>query len=203
MTTVLDQIKAYVFQLFHEDATGHDFEHMKRVATMARKLAEEEGADSFIAEAAGWLHDVGDRKLFRDPDLALQKLTDFLSQIDLSEEQFELIDLAMKDVSFSKGKVPETLEGKIVQDADRLDAIGAIGIARTFAYGGSKGTPLFSEDQKVTNTSVQHFYDKLLHLRGKMNTNAAKKIATKRHQYMEAFLECFYDEWYMDRKEGR
>ncbi|MDL4839729.1 HD domain-containing protein [Aquibacillus rhizosphaerae] len=194
MNSKLQQIEAYVFDLFHQDSSGHDFHHMKRVANMAKKIAETEKANPFVVEAAGWLHDIGDKKLFSNPEAEKQKLHQFLVSLELSEQLIHEIDMAIRDVSFSKGRQPETIEGKIVQDADRMDAIGAIGIARTFAYGGSIGSLIHSDDE-TKGTSVQHFYDKLLLLKDLMHTSTAKSIAGQRHRVMQSFLDQFYDEW--------
>src|SRR5690625_4095151 len=120
----LKQIKQYVKNLFHSDATGHDYFHMQRVADMVRQLAREESANVFICEAAGWIHDIGDQKLFEDPDQALTEMKEFLYAIGISKEELQKIQRASKDVSFSQGRIPTTLEGKIVQDADRIDALG-------------------------------------------------------------------------------
>lgn len=190
----LNAIRAYVQAMFHEDVTGHDFFHMERVARLARDIARKENANEFICEAAGWIHDIGDHKLFANPGKAWQDGIDYLLSLDLTEVQITQISDAVKDVSFSKGKqIPDTLEGKIVQDADRMDAIGAIGIARTFAYGGANNQLIHHTDQK--NTSIQHFYDKLLKLKDFMHTSTAKEMAQQRHQFMEDFLEQFFKEW--------
>ncbi|WP_106497449.1 HD domain-containing protein [Lentibacillus sp. Marseille-P4043] len=190
----LKKIQTYVMNHFQEDTTGHDFFHMKRVAKTARMIAEQEFADLFICEAAAWLHDIGDHKLFTNPTKALQELDLFLESIGLATSNIKQIKTAMRDVSFSKGAVPTTLEGKIVQDADRIDAIGAIGIARTFAYGGAKGQFIYHDTYK-DNTSIQHFYDKLLTLKECMHTKTAKQIACERHKFMETYLEQFFREW--------
>lgn len=188
-------IRRYIANKFTNDVTGHDFFHMERVANMAKLLAISEKADTFICEMAGWVHDIGDHKLFDDPPQEMKKLNDFFHAIDLTDEQIKAINKAIQDVSFSGGhKSPETLEGKIVQDADRLDAIGAIGIARTFAYGGANHQLIDHPSQKE-GTSIQHFYDKLLLLKDKMNTDGARKIADKRHRILTHFLEQFHDEW--------
>ncbi|SDJ68363.1 HD domain-containing protein [Sediminibacillus albus] len=192
--TSLSKIEDYVMQLFQNEGTGHDYYHMKRVALMARGFAREENADTFVAEAAGWLHDIGDKKLFNDPFSAKEGMKVFLQQIGLDDEQISTIERAVADVSFSKGhKKPSTLEGQIVQDADRLDALGAVGIARTFAYGGANGQLIHSEN--TANTSIQHFYDKLLLLKDLMITAAAKKEAGIRHQFMKTYLAQFFKEW--------
>ncbi|GAA0611205.1 HD domain-containing protein [Virgibacillus siamensis] len=190
----LTAIRRYVFSIFNNDATGHDFYHMKRVADAARTIAEAENANSFICEAAAWIHDIGDGKLFADQSEAISDLRAFLLSNGVTEDETRRILQAAKDVSFRKGNIPETLEGKIVQDADRLDAIGAVGIARTFAYGGSKGQLIWNSAEK-DNSSIQHFYDKLLLLKGLMNTDSAIRIAEERHRFMEMYLEQFFSEW--------
>lgn len=192
--TQLHAIRNYVFNLFHDDATGHDFYHMERVARMAKTIAVKEGADSLICESAAWLHDIGDKKLFDNPEQAWNELHDFLTKLEINRSTIEQIYEAISDVSFSKGKTPATIEGRIVQDADRLDAIGAIGIARVFAYGGTK-EQLIYHDEKPDNTSIQHFYDKLLKLKNRMNTQTAIEIAQERHAFMKTYLDQFFVEW--------
>ncbi|MFB4169173.1 HD domain-containing protein [Virgibacillus sp. JSM 102003] len=193
-TEKLDAIRLYIYNIFSNDTSGHDYYHMKRVAKMAKTIAEQEGANQFIAEAAAWIHDVGDRKLFANSSNEINKLNEFLLTINCTSDQLKQIKAAVRDVSFSKGRIPVTQEGKIVQDADRLDAIGAIGIARTFAYGGSKEQPIWDNNTK-DNTSVQHFYDKLLTLKDLMHTSSAKEIAEERHNFMENYLNQFFQEW--------
>lgn len=187
-------IKNYVHQLFSEDPTGHDFYHMKRVAKLSKSIAHQEGANVFVAEAGGWLHDIGDVKLFANPSEAKEDMASFLHKIKIDEEIALQIINAIKDISFRNGKIPDSLEGKIIQDADRLDAIGAIGIARTFAYGGAKGQLLY-DSKNPQDTSIQHFHDKLLLLKDGMNTSFARVLAEERHAFMEEFLERFYKDW--------
>lgn len=189
----MQKIRNYVFDRFHDDATGHDFQHMKRVAETAKYIASEENSNPFICEAAAWLHDIGDSKLFANPEQAIEEMYSFLKSLFIAGEEITQIRDAIKDVSFSKGNVPTTLEGKIVQDADRIDAIGAIGIARTFAYGGAKGQPIYHEEND--NNSIQHFYDKLLKIKDLLHTSAARKLAENRHSFMEKYLDQFYKEW--------
>ncbi|GGJ85319.1 phosphohydrolase [Lentibacillus kapialis] len=189
-----EAIRDYVHTLFNDDVTGHDYYHMKRVAYMAKYLAEQEHADPSICETAGWIHDIGDRKLFTSPAEAINELNNFLQSIEYTTNEINRIHAAVEDISFSKGDMPAALEGRIVQDADRLDAIGAIGIARTFAYGAANGQLLWHEYGK-RGTSIQHFYDKLLHLKDSMNTNAAAQIAVERHRFMETYLNQFFREW--------
>ncbi|MDC3424741.1 HD domain-containing protein [Aquibacillus sp. 3ASR75-11] len=190
---IINQTEQYVYGVFQHDITGHDFYHMRRVARMAKLIAESEGGDPFVTEMAGWVHDIGDKKLFEDPKEAHKNLFRFLNEIGVGNDQIEQISLAIKDVSFSKGGIPTTLEGRMVQDADRLDAIGAIGIARTFAYGGANGQIIY--DPENQQTSIQHFYDKLLQLKWMMHTKTAKNIAEKRHQYLEDYISRFFEEW--------
>ncbi|QHE52459.1 HD domain-containing protein [Pontibacillus sp. HMF3514] len=174
---------------------------MERVANVAKGIAKKEGGDPFVAEVAGWLHDVADAKLVDNQANAVKEQKRLLESLIESKDLILSIESAMKDISFrGKHKTPETLEGKIVQDADRLDAIGAIGIARTFAYGGKAGqlihsTPTEDEKMKDNNTSIQHFYDKLLLLKDLMNTETARNMAQERHEFMQRFLEEFYSEW--------
>ncbi|MUK87313.1 HD domain-containing protein [Ornithinibacillus sp. L9] len=190
----LEKIKKYVYELFANDPTGHDFFHMKRVARLAKEIAIQENANEFICEAAAWLHDVGDPKLFTNKNKAREELVTFLQSIGLTSEQIEEIGKAMEDVSFTKGNIPVTLEGKIVQDADRIDAIGAIGIARTFAYGGANGQLIY-HDNEPDNTSVQHFYDKLFKLKDLINTSSAKQIAEERQHILVEYVNQFMNEW--------
>ncbi|MUV39821.1 uncharacterized protein JNUCC1_03705 [Lentibacillus sp. JNUCC-1] len=191
----LETIRQYVFNLFETDATGHDYHHMKRVALMAKKIAQEEQADVFMCEAAGWLHDVGDHKLFKRPAEIKEDMQKLLKNIELQTFSIDHINSIIQSVSYTSGKrIPATLEGKIVQDADRLDALGAVGIARTFAYGGFKHQPIFSDDE-TERTSMRHFYDKLFKLSDMMHTQSARELAKERHQFMEQFVEHFYKEW--------
>ncbi|MBP5594337.1 MAG: HD domain-containing protein [Pseudobutyrivibrio sp.] len=177
----------YVKTLFSGNSDGHDANHTLRVYKNVQLLLESyPEADSFISLLSALLHDVDDHKLFKTQNN--DNARNFLQENGLSEELIENICEIINSVSFSKnkGKTPRTIEGQIVQDADRLDAIGAIGIARTFAYGGRAGRSL--ED------SIQHFYDKLLLLKDEMNTEAALKIAIMRHEYMDNFLKEYCDE---------
>jgi uncharacterized protein len=193
-TMQLKAIQEYCFRLFEKDSSGHDYYHLKRVARLASQIAKVEGANQFISTAGAWLHDVGDHKLFTNPIQAIEDMEKFLKNIGLTDSSIEKIRQAIENVSFSKGKVPLTLEGKIIQDADRIDAIGAIGIARTFAYGGANGQLIY-HDTKKEGTSVQHFFDKILTLKGTLHTLGAKQEAENRHAFVEAYLEQFFKEW--------
>ncbi|MDY0396602.1 HD domain-containing protein [Virgibacillus halophilus] len=180
---------------FSTDAGGHDFYHMQRVAKLAKAIACKEHADVFVTEAAAWLHDVGDHKLFPDPERALEEMNQYLYTLDMAEEQISLINQIIAEISYSKGvRIPDSIEAKIVQDADKLDAIGAVGIARTFAYGGSKGQLMY-DSAYPENTSFQHFYDKLFNLKKMMHTTYAKQLAAERHKFLEIFAKQFLHEW--------
>ena len=184
---ITEQAKEYINKLFQNNSDGHDAAHSIRVYTNARKIAEEyPECDLTVVSLAALLHDVDDHKLF-DTANNMNART-FLKDRQVVDPIIERICEVINGVSFSKnrGRRPSTLEGQIVQDADRLDAMGAIGIARTFAYGGKVGRPL--ED------SLQHFDDKLLLLKDEMNTEVAKRIAENRHKYMEEFLAEYRDE---------
>ncbi|MFP7493842.1 HD domain-containing protein [Terribacillus saccharophilus] len=192
----LEEMERYVYTIFRKDSTGHDFYHMKRVAKMGRKIAFQEGADPFLTEAIGWMHDIGDHKLFDEPADAVAEAQAFLRRIEVDEDVIRKIFLACRNISFSKGRIPDTLEGKIIQDADRLDAIGAIGIARTFAFGGAASRMIhWPNDSK--HSSVQHFYDKLLKLKETLHTKTAVHMADSRHAFMQDFLDQFFAEWDM------
>lgn len=174
----------YVRELFAGDASGHDVEHTLRVWRLAMRIAEgETGCDPLVVALAALLHDADDHKLFQTEDNANARA--FLEREGVDAERIELICEAIRSVSFSqnRGRRPQTLEGRIVQDADRLDAMGAIGIARTFAYGGAHGRPL--------DDSAQHFHDKLLLLAGEMNTEVGRSLATERHAFLEEFLRRY------------
>lgn len=178
---------AYIQDLFRGNSGGHDAAHSLRVYRNALRIAEgEPGCDTEIVALAALLHDADDHKLFHTENNANAR--SFLTARKVAPEKIERICEAINAVSFSqnRGKRPETLEGKIVQDADRLDALGAIGIARTFAYGGEHGRSL--------DESVAHFHEKLLLLKDELNTEAARKLAEPRHAFLERFLEEYEKE---------
>lgn len=172
----------YIETLFAGNADGHDACHSIRVYKNAMRIAESyPEADVELVALASLLHDVDDHKLFQTENNYNART--FLKEKNVPEEIAEEIVRIIEAVSFSKnkGKTPDTLEGRIVQDADRLDAMGAIGIARTFAYGGRNGRSI--ED------SVKHFHDKLLLLEENLNTSEARSLAKERHEFLEQFLE--------------
>lgn len=182
--------------VFAGDASGHDFDHTLRVYHMATRLAIEEGADLQIVQLAALLHDVDDRKLSPETYEGKLRAVNFLKENGLENEKIqEIIDIISR-ISFSAQlPPPESIEGKCVRDADRLDAIGAIGIARTFAYGGSRGRRMHDPEGVDKNSSIQHFYDKLLRLKDTIHTPAGRRMAKERDRFMRQFLEQFYGEW--------
>ena len=193
--------------IFADDSSGHDFYHTMRVHDLARTICSKEGGDMDIVRLASLLHDVDDRKLFGDNGYANARR--FMDSESIDSVIQDAVCHIISQISF-KGEdtvIPDTLEGRIVQDADRMDAIGAIGIARTFAYGGSRGRQMhvpgemhregMSEVEYFANqgTSINHFHEKLLKLRDLMNTPTARVMAEHRHAYMVGFLEEFMSEW--------
>ena len=184
---IINSAKEYIKDIFKNESTGHDKEHTIRVYRNALLIAKEyPDCDLFIVEIAALLHDVDDHKLFDHPNN--ENARAFLKEQNIKEEQIERICDVINEISFSKNKdkKPSSLEAMIVQDADRLDAIGAIGVARTFAYGGRNCRPLES--------SIKHFYEKLLLLKDKMNTEVGKKLAEERHQFLINFLSEYSKE---------
>ena len=182
--------------IFAGDASGHDFDHTLRVFHMATRLATEEGADLETVQLAALLHDVDDRKLSPDTYEGKLRARNFLEENGVQEDRIVEIIHIISHISFSAQlPPPESIEGKCVQDADRLDALGAIGIARTFAFGGSRGRRLHDPEGIDPNASVQHFYDKLLRLKDSMHTSTGRRLAEQRDQYMRSFLQQFYEEW--------
>ena len=200
----------YVKELFSEDHSGHDYFHTLRVYQTAGELARKEGADLWTVQIAALLHDVDDRKLFPETCGNQGNARAFLRSWNVPEEQIESICALIRDVSYkgTDSVKPATIEGMCVQDADRLDAMGAIGIARAFAFGGNRNRlmhdPQTSPGRDLDaaayyangeGTTVNHFYEKLLLLEGMMNTPTGKRMARHRHRYMEDFLDEFFAEW--------
>ena len=190
---------------------GHDWFHIERVWKLSKKIAEKEGGNLEVIELSALLHDIADPKFHNgDETLALKISKDFLEEIQVDAELIEQVLFVIKNISFkNRAEAPENppLELQIVQDADRLDAIGAIGIARTFNFGGFKNNLMYhpeikpnlgmnkEEYKKSNGTTINHFYEKLLLLKDLMNTETAKKIASERHDFMLKFLDEFYKEW--------
>lgn len=207
---IITKAEKYVKQELGKDASGHDWWHSDRVRKLAVRIAKEEGADLFICELAALLHDVADAKLNLSEEVGLQKVDDWLMKQEVLPDVQKQVMGIIKNISFKAGRNRNkvlTLEGKVVQDADRLDAIGAIGIARTMAYAGSRGhlihvpgtsirTEMSVEEYRNhESTAIAHFYEKLLLLKNLMHTATGKRMAARRHAYMEDFLTEFYSEW--------
>ena len=205
----LEAMEQYVQRVLSSDTSGHDWSHIERVVNTTKTIAQEEGADLFICEAAALLHDVIDDKIVKDPAVALKELKEFLTSIELTYEQIDAIESIITRISFKNHKEQQelSLEGKVVQDADRLDAIGAIGIARVMCYSGSTGRPIHRPELKPReeltpeeyrngeSTAIMHFYEKLLKLKDLMNTKYGNELAKGRHEFLETYLEQFYAEW--------
>ncbi len=196
---------------FTGEGSGHDWWHIYRVWKNAKHLAKKEKADLFTVELGALLHDIADWKFHDgDEEIGPRKAREMMEKYSVDENIITHVCNIILHMGFKGGidnKPMETIEGKVVQDADRLDGIGAVGVARAFAYGGSKGRPLhtpdlppeeFTSKEAYLNSeggTINHFYEKLLKLTDLMNTKSAKKIAKKRHKYLEEFLDRFYAEW--------
>ncbi len=208
---IIESLKTKIKSQFENDSSGHDWFHIERVWRNAKAIAKKENADIFLTELGALLHDIADHKFVDDFRKESSKRTnELLSPFHLSHDTITSVQHIVLHTSFKGGigkNEMKSLEGKIVQDADKLDAIGAIGIARTFAFGGKFGHILFDPEvlsiehktlesyQKNRSHTINHFYEKLLKLKDLMHTETAKEMAKSRHSYMEAFLEQFYSEW--------
>jgi uncharacterized protein len=194
----IKQIEDFARKNLGAHDSGHDWWHLERVRNNAFQIMEAEGSgDPVIIEIAALLHDIGDSK-FKDKEAedTAELLHRFLTSLELDEKVIEEVIFINRNLSYSKGKKPESMsvEFMIVQDADRLDAIGAIGIARAFNYGGFVNNPIF-DPTGTDHSTVSHFYDKLLKLKDLMNTETGRKLADERHRFLELWLEQFYHEW--------
>lgn len=210
MKSAIKSIEKYIEEKFQNEGTGHDWFHIDRVRRLALYIQEKEGGNRGLIELAALLHDISDHK-FNGGDFEKggEETRTILEQFNVEDDLLDKIVQIVNSVSFKGNGVADnmtSLEGKIVQDADRLDAIGAIGIARTFAFGGSIGQPIYDpsiepsvhkskeEYQNRTHT-INHFYEKLLILEERMHTETAKSIAKKRTLLMRDYLNAFYSEW--------
>lgn len=216
MSELISQAKTYVKELLSGEASGHDWFHILRVYNTAKSIAHQmDGVDLEIVELGALLHDVGDHKFHGgDHTVGPKMVTEWLASHHASTEVVQKVVAIVKEISYKGAEVATPMssaEGQIVQDADRLDAIGAIGIARTFAFGGNKNRLMYDPDvppemhqdfdsyKKTTAPTINHFYEKLLLLKDRMNTPVGKKMAIERHVYMEQFLNQFYAEWNGER----
>ena len=195
MNELIETALDYVKVIFSEDYSGHDYYHTYRVLKLATEIANTEDCNIDRVKMIAILHDVDDYKLSPDTSDNLTNARNFLELHKFSKLDIESICSDISKLSFSKGIDSSllSLEGKIVQDADRLDAIGAIGIARTFAYGGANGKILYDPENNKDST-IQHFYDKLLNLGEMMNTQYARELAIDRTQFLYTFLKQFKKE---------
>lgn len=208
---VVARTEAWVREKMSGEGTGHDWWHVHRVRRMALRLARDEGADPFVVELAALLHDVADHKFHGGDETAGPRAArEWLAPLGVDAAVVEHVADIIARLSFKGAGVRTPMaspEGAVVQDADRLDAIGATGIARAFAFGGSRGRLLHDPDQapelhasfesyrSSTGSTLSHFHEKLLLLRDRMNTAAARRIADERHRYMEGFVARFLAEW--------
>lgn len=201
----------FVKDKLHGAEAGHDWFHIERVWKLSKKISQTENCNAEVVELGALLHDIADPKFHDgDEELALKISRQFLENENVSEEIIAQVLLIIKNISFkNRNEVSEnpSIELQIVQDADRLDALGAIGIARTFNFGGFKNNLMYHPDippvldqskeeyKKSTGTTINHFYEKLLLLKDLMKTETGRKMAEERHLFMLSFLEQFYKEW--------
>jgi len=210
-TQIISNTKAFVQDTLKNAEGGHDWFHILRVYNNALHILKSEEADAFVIQLASLLHDIADSKFHNgDEEIGPRVAKAFLESQSLELDIVDHVIKIIENVSYKGGHNISDFYSKeldIVQDADRLDAIGAIGIARTFNFGGFKNNPIYDPDisphpnqskeeyKKSNSPTINHFYEKLLLLKDKMNTTTAKKIANKRHEFMQMYLEQFYKEW--------
>ncbi len=211
MNVIAEKIIARIKGQFENDATGHDWHHIMRVYNTACYIQTIEGGNKEVIEYAALLHDISDHKFNGGKlDEGGKVATKILKEFKVEDAIIEQVKYIVDNISYKGAKTKaemKSLEGKIVQDADRLDAIGAIGIARTFAYGGNRDQAIYSPELKPTEhqtfeeyfqtktSTINHFYEKLLLLKDRMNTSTGIELAEKRHKIMEDFLASFFEEW--------
>lgn len=208
----LDKIEKFVKEKLSNEKSGHDYKHIQRVVNNAHRIMEGmqlRDSEKYIILASCLVHDIIDYKVSNNIEADKQELISILSEAGASDRDIDQILYIIENISYSKNLEDEKrmeITGQIVQDADRLDAIGAIGIARTFYYGGSRGSDLYDENSKreihapslesykEDSSVIDHFYQKLLRLKDYMNTEKAREIAEERHAFMLSFLENFFEE---------
>jgi uncharacterized protein len=209
--SIINETIVFVRQELANAEGGHDWWHIERVWKTAQQLSKTEDCNILVVELAALLHDIADSKFHQgDEEIGPKKAGDFLHTLKIPVPTIEHIVAIIRNISFKGGKQQQTLQSKeldIVMDADRLDAIGAIGIARTFNYGGFKNRSLYDpsippnlsmskeEYKNSTAPTLNHFYEKLLLLKNLMRTETGKKMAEQRHRFMETYLVQFYAEW--------
>ena len=208
---VVEKTAMYMKEHLSKDSSGHDWGHTYRVWELGKKIAAKEKADLFVVELACLLHDIADYKLHGgDEEIGPRLAREWLEKLSVETSVIKHVTNIISTSSFKGANAKNqiaTIEGQCVQDADRLDAIGAIGIARCFAFGGAKGNVIYDpsipvridmseeEYKKADHTQINHFYEKLLLLKDRMNTKTGKKLAEERHKVMEKYIEQFLKEW--------
>ena len=195
----IEKVKSIAKKYMERNDGAHNWDHVLRVYNLCMKIGEEEGADLEVLKLAALLHDIG---IFKDrknhEKVSAEMAREILEDYDKKESVIHCIEAHR----FSKQIKPKTLEAKILQDADRLDVLGAIGIVRAMIYSGENNRPVYIPEKSISDTyngesetAIDHFYEKLLKIKDTLNTETAKKIAEHRHEFMEMFLEEFFDEW--------
>jgi uncharacterized protein len=208
---IIDKTTQFVKQTLANAEGGHDWWHIYRVWQLSKQIAKHEQVDLLTVELGALLHDIADSKFHNgDEEIGPQTAKNFLSSLQLDSQTISHVENIIRHISFKGGKHTQGFKSPeldVIQDADRLDALGAIGIARTFNYGGHKGRQLYNPNIKPnlnmtkqeyktsTAPTINHFYEKLLLLKDRMNTKTGKQIAIQRHNYMQDFLTQFYNEW--------
>ncbi|KUY27408.1 HD domain-containing protein [Elizabethkingia ursingii] len=211
MNDLISKTIEFVKKKLEGAEAGHDWFHIERVWKLSKRIAEAEECNIEVVELGALLHDIADPKFHNgDENIGPDTAKTFLESQNVDENTIQQVIFIIRNISFkNRNEAPKEkpIELQVVQDADRLDAIGAIGIARVFNFGGFKNNPIYipgeepklnlskEEYKKSNGTSINHFYEKLLLLGGLMNTEKGKEMAEVRHQYMENFLQQFYDEW--------
>lgn len=214
MKSTIENTVEFVKEKLEGAEAGHDWYHIERVWKLSKKIAETENCNQDVVEFSALLHDIADPKFHNGDETIAPKIArEFLEGQQVPEDITEKVLFIIKNISFkNRGELPGELpvELKIVQDADRIDAIGAIGIGRTFNFGGFKNNLMYDpeiqpslnmskdEYKKSNGTTINHFYEKLLLLKDLMNTQKGKELAQERHDYMLGFLDQFYKEWNVD-----
>lgn len=208
---IIDSSRNFVKQYLNNQEAGHDWSHIQRVYMLTKTIAKEEHCDLFVAELGALFHDIADTKFNKNSDADAAIITSrFLESQGTPNAVIEQVCYIINHISFRKNITNQsklTPELAVVMDADRLDAMGAIGIARAFSFGGHRNRPFYNPDipprTKLTRASyeqrngstINHFYEKLLHLTEKMNTSTGRQLAAGRHQFMQEYLEHFFNEW--------
>jgi uncharacterized protein len=209
--TIIQKTIDFVKEVLSDAEGGHDWWHIYRVWKLSKHIAQTENVDIFIVELGALLHDIADSKFNNgDEEIGPRKAREFLNSLNVGEEIITHVENIIANISFKGGKHTQKFKSPeldVIQDADRLDAIGAIGVARTFNYGGHKNIEIYNpeikpnlnmskEEYKNSNApTLNHFYEKLLLLKDRMNTNTGESMAEHRHKFMEQFLNEFYKEW--------